>query len=259
MFVKFIYPNELKKSISAIISMGSLLNKNASKRACYYRCFCLKTASYLLAIISDSSVFLSIGVFCALSLGGCTIYNNNPQPIKWEAKAERSSQVVTIRFNSGSSVLGSRTKKKIAALISQPKDIYCRLYKTHQEIDTLRMKALRYYLESLGVPSNNIEVLDQETNNSPHHLTLLIDSYHILKPQCPGWNQPMTPFTPTSGEINFKCTSERNFAAMIADPRTLIAGIPLGNRDANRSSQAVEAYRVGKVKELKVEKIETSQ
>lgn len=129
--------------------------------------------------------------------------------------------------------------------------MYCRIYHTSASLP--QGKALRQYLVSLHIPVHHIDLLETKDFSEP--VTLFMDSYQVTPPVCPGWNEPIGPFSPINGEANFRCTTERNLAAMIADPRTLESGVPLGKSDANRSSKAIQDYREGKVKELKVEKV----
>jgi type IV pilus biogenesis protein CpaD/CtpE len=65
---------------------------------------------------------------------------------------------------------------------------------------------------------------------------------------CPQWAE--YPLDIHSGQDSpyLGCTTEYNLRAMVANPEDLQHGRALGPADAERESNAVEAYREGKVK-----------
>lgn len=197
-------------------------------------------------------------------LSGCAINNETPRKIHWETKATKTSIPVEIKFKSGSTVINSPAKNMIKTSIKNPQDTYFRVF--GQDVDLpksateLRVKKIIAYLNTLGVPGHNIEVFEQadDHKDSVNTITLIIDHYQVVAPNCPGWNQEMNVLVPPEGEINFGCANERNFAAMVADPRVINSGRKLGGADANRSNKAIDNYRSDTIKKIKVEKIENS-
>ncbi len=196
-----------------------------------------------------------------ISLSGCNMLNEEPRPVKWETKVEKISTPIDIKFKRGSSKLCSSTKSAIKAAIAIPKETYFRLYVENinvaKPLTNNRINNVITYLDILGAPRKNIEVFKQSDDIAalPNSLTLMIDHYEVIRPKCPGWKQAMNTNVPPEGEINFRCTNERNFSAMIADPRVLISGNEFEGVDAVRSGKAIEAYQAGTVKAIKIEKI----
>lgn len=197
-----------------------------------------------------------------MSLSGCSMLNEEPRPVKWETKAEKISTPIDINFKRGSSKLCPSIKSAIRAAMSTPNETYFRLYvenvNASKSLTKTRINNIIAYLHTLDTPNENIDVFKQSDDIAalPNSMTLMIDHYQVIRPKCPGWQQEMNVTVPPEGEINFRCTNESNFSAMIANPRVLIAGNELGGADANRSSKAVDAYQAGTVKEIKIEKIE---
>ncbi len=197
-----------------------------------------------------------------MSLSGCSMLNEEPRPVKWETKAEKISTPIDINFKRSSSKLCSSTKNAIRAAMSTPRETYFRLYienmNASKALTKTRINNIIAYLHALDVPNENIDVFKQSDDIAtlPNSITLMIDHYQVIRPKCPGWQQKMNATVPPEGEINFRCTNESNFSAMIADPRVLITGSQLAGSDANRSTKAVDAYQAGTVKEIKIEKIE---
>lgn len=190
-----------------------------------------------------------VTLISVLSLSGCALYHENVPPVQWHTTVQRFSEKVKVTFEG--TALTASSKKGIVHHVLSPDQMYCRIYYVPAAFP--QGKALRQYLLSLQIPAHHIDLLETKDFSEP--LTLFMDSYQRQPPTCPGWEEPMGPFSPINGEANFRCITERNLAAMIADPRTLEAGRSLGNSDANRSSKAIQDYREGKSKELKIEKI----
>jgi type IV pilus biogenesis protein CpaD/CtpE len=188
--------------------------------------------------------------------------NDKPRPIKWETKAGKISTPIDINFKRRSSKLYPSTKEAIRATMTTPRETYFRLYvdnmNASKDLTKTRINNIIAYLHALNIPNENIDVFKRSDDIAtlPNSITLMIDHYQVIRPKCPGWQQEMNTTVPPEGEINFRCTNESNFSAMIADPRVLITGNELSGADANRSSKAVDAYQAGTVKEIKIEKIE---
>lgn len=199
-----------------------------------------------------------------IALSGCAINNETPQKIKWETKTAKTSTPIEITFKPRKAIIGSSAKSMIRTNITTPQETYFRIFGHNvglsKSITALRLKKIISYLGTLGVPKDNIEVFEEagDYKDSINTITLIIDHYQVVPPACPGWNQEMNVLIPPEGEINFGCATERNFAAMISDPRVITSGKKLGMHDANRSSKAIDNYRTDNIKKIKIEKIETN-
>lgn len=61
-------------------------------------------------------------------------------------------------------------------------------------------------------------------------------------PNCPDWSRPSQPDFEASSMSNYGCATNKNLAAMIANPEDLIRG-QQGSTDPRVSSRAIQTYR----------------
>ena len=210
-----------------------------------------------------------------LSLTGCYI-ERDVNPLKpWRAEALQKTIEVEIPFSTMKEALGRQSQVRIKEAInlaaSKTKDyIYARI-KVRQLQKSLEdpaqdprvAKVIKVLIKN-GFEKQRIEVIEDENLKfSSAYLNTAVwvgIDYYCIKPiKCPGFDrQIMDGRVPPEGESNFGCTSESNFAAMIAEPRDLHHGHELIGNDPVLSSNAIERLRTDKVKNLKIEKIESS-
>jgi pilus assembly protein CpaD len=62
-------------------------------------------------------------------------------------------------------------------------------------------------------------------------------------PGCPNWSLPSQPDLHNSTMSNFGCATNRNLAAMIANPQDLVRGARSSGIDARVTSKAIKSYR----------------
>lgn len=62
-------------------------------------------------------------------------------------------------------------------------------------------------------------------------------------PGCPNWDLPSQPDLHNSTMSNFGCASNRNLAAMIANPEDLVRGANGGASDPRVAAKAIKSYR----------------
>lgn len=75
----------------------------------------------------------------------------------------------------------------------------------------------------------------------------------IVEPNCPDWSRPSAAHPANLPTSNFGCATSLNLVRMVADPRDLVRGAPLGPNDSARTTDAVNRYRADDVKPLSVE------
>jgi pilus biogenesis lipoprotein CpaD len=198
-----------------------------------------------------------------LSVAGCAdeMHRDIPRG-PWKTESKRHSFFETL------SVSGSHHDgKKLRTLVAQATyktPIYARVMfnepdtqagSVHQRVQTLRAQ-----LTKLGVAPHRIETqfLDPasaatQSAHQKHLLTVILDQYEVIPPTCPGWREYMDGFSPPEGEAQFGCISERNFAAMVAEPRDIFEAQQMDGPDGKRSANQIDAYRSGRQKTLKIE------
>jgi pilus assembly protein CpaD len=62
-------------------------------------------------------------------------------------------------------------------------------------------------------------------------------------PNCPDWRRPSQPEFAASTMSNFGCATNRNLAAMVADPADLVQGREINGNDPLTISRAIKTYR----------------
>jgi pilus assembly protein CpaD len=85
---------------------------------------------------------------------------------------------------------------------------------------------------------------------APNHLLVMVDRYVVAQPTCPGWSDSSETPHDNTPNSNFGCANLANFALMIANPRDLTMGHPLGAPDGDQALAAVDRYRTDTVKPL---------
>ena len=79
----------------------------------------------------------------------------------------------------------------------------------------------------------------------------MVERYVVTPPDCPDWTRQAVENHANAMPSNYGCASLTNLALMVADPRDLATGRPLGPADADPALLAVQRYRAGKVLPLR--------
>ena len=75
----------------------------------------------------------------------------------------------------------------------------------------------------------------------------------VVEPNCPDWSRPSAMHPANLPTSNFGCATSVNLVRMIADPRDLVRGLPVGPNDPARAAGAVNRYRLDDIKPLRME------
>jgi len=75
----------------------------------------------------------------------------------------------------------------------------------------------------------------------------------LVEPGCPDWSLPAAANAANLPTSNLGCATTVNLMRMLADPRDLVEGAPLGPADGAREAAAIARYRTDAVKQLQVE------
>lgn len=84
----------------------------------------------------------------------------------------------------------------------------------------------------------------------PNHLLVVVERYVVTPPDCPNWTRSPSGDHENTTMGNFGCSNMTNLGLMVADPRDLVIGRPLGPQDADAASLAIQRYREGKTAPL---------
>lgn len=108
--------------------------------------------------------------------------------------------------------------------------------------------AIRYFgerLVAMGVPRSSIMVGTRTIADGDARIKLGFIGYKASTAPCGGWSDASSTYT-NQPMSNFGCANQHNLAAMIRDPRDLVAPRGLGPSDATRRSTVMGKYETGK-------------
>jgi len=113
-----------------------------------------------------------------------------------------------------------------------------------QPADPLTAARTAYLKEELGAFGISLRSGangGQHAGLSDNQMNIVVDRWIVITPDC-GQSQPSFGTRPN---LTPGCADTANFGLMIADPRDLAQGRPLGPADGERSARAVDEYRTG--------------
>jgi len=100
-------------------------------------------------------------------------------------------------------------------------------------------------LEAMGIPRARILVGNDDQPGAADDVRITYIRYRAQSPECGDWSFDqdftLTNHTPP----NFGCATQHNVAAMVSDPRDLIAPEAGGQSDAQRRLSVLDKYRKG--------------
>jgi pilus assembly protein CpaD len=108
--------------------------------------------------------------------------------------------------------------------------------------------AITYFgeqLAALGVPRARILVGTHDAVGADERVEIGFVSYVAHTDSCGDWSQDVAATETNLPTINFGCAVQHNIAAMVADPRDLIAPRPMGDSDTKRRETVMTQYEAG--------------
>jgi pilus assembly protein CpaD len=109
-------------------------------------------------------------------------------------------------------------------------------------------EARRYFasrLSDLGVPAWRIMIGNSETAGSAQDVELSYIRYAAEVAPCGDWSTNAADTASNMPPPNFGCATQHNLAAMVADPRDLVAPRGTDAADAQRRMTVLDKYRKG--------------
>jgi pilus biogenesis lipoprotein CpaD len=85
---------------------------------------------------------------------------------------------------------------------------------------------------------------------------VVLERYLVTLPGCPDWSRESGTDFANLPFSNFGCATEANLGLMVAEPKDLVRGRPLGPADGIQQAEGIVRYRTGEVVELEEEKVE---
>ena len=181
----------------------------------------------------------------------------NETPKKLEVEWSRMTHLVD--FEPREAALAEDTKAELVAFLernySSPDDLILinpgKAFGDKRPLFKTRGKAVQNFLADLGYASEVVPSNAQAEN----FVIVAVKHYDVRLPAYPDWrkNPPLT----NGVWSNYGCTDAVNLGRMLAHPRDMVIGRELGPMDGTTAASAIERYRKGEVKALKIE--ETSE
>jgi pilus assembly protein CpaD len=106
-------------------------------------------------------------------------------------------------------------------------------------------RALADRIVTMGVAPNRILIGTDDAPQPGGEITLTFIRYVAQTPECGDWSTDLARTWNNTTMPNLGCATQKNLAAMVADPRDLVAPKPLGPADAMRALTILEKYRNG--------------
>ncbi|MBP6950692.1 MAG: hypothetical protein KBC28_00545 [Alphaproteobacteria bacterium] len=199
---------------------------------------------------------------------GCTpkVADWTPAESPKENKVERAVFNYTLHYPAHESSMNKNVKKNflrfLKANIISPSAVTVTLeeFGGHSEE---RIKDIERELLRFGIPYEFIVVSSESENESyhcsshKHHqrsigsgVEIIVERYVVIPPSCADFSQPIGDARQAYSPSNFACADTANFGMMIANPRDLIKGRPVGAADGTVMAAGVYRFRTDATKPL---------
>lgn len=213
----------------------------------------------------------------ALAVAGCTVAEPPPAALPVAPRVAATELVHTVYFPTDSAVLpeaeaaalrqfaaGLDGRLVLEQLVVGHADV--RAGDAHNDaLSARRAAAVAALLRDAGLPAERISVhalgrrlpvaaAEPATSwRLSRRVEVVARGVVLIEPGCPDWSRPSAANPGNLPTSNFGCATTVNFMRMLADPRDLLEGAPLGPADGTREAAAVARYRTDSVKQLQVE------
>jgi pilus biogenesis lipoprotein CpaD len=220
----------------------------------------------------------AVGAWCLLAVAGCTGLQPPPAtPPANEPQVTEVELVHTVYFDTDRASIDASEAlalRNFARLVDQRLALD-ELVVGHADIrgsdahnDPLsarRAASVVQLLEAEGFPPERISAhglgrrfpvpaaSDEASWQLSRRVEVLARGVVVVEPSCPDWSQPVAMNAANLPTSNFGCATSLNLVRMLADPRELVRGTPLGPADGTREAGAVARYRANDVKPLRLE------
>lgn len=119
---------------------------------------------------------------------------------------------------------------------------------TGRDLALARANVIRSHVIARGVRPREVQIrLSDREADAP--LTVSYDRYSVKLPECGNFSKPMALEPRNLVSPNFGCSSQRNIAAMVANPADLVRPRDRMPADAERRSLVIQNYQRGDVTE----------
>ena len=96
-----------------------------------------------------------------------------------------------------------------------------------------------------GIPRDKILVSTHDVANGDYRVDVSFIAYKAIARECGDWSENLAFTLENHTNRNFGCATQRNIAAMVADPRDLLGPRRFDPADANRAATVIGKYQQG--------------
>jgi len=186
----------------------------------------------------------------AVSLSACTIGPNGPEDafdlsMRYPINVEPRMMSLHLPYN-GQAMLDQNATGQLARFAQD--------YIQHGS-GTIAVSASTRYpnaptlvaeqLVELGVARAQIMIGNTDTGDLADDVKVTYIRYVAVSPSCGDWSHDLANSSRNVLPPNFGCATQRNIAAMVSDPRDLLAPESIGQSDAQRRLTVLDKYRRG--------------
>ena len=124
---------------------------------------------------------------------------------------------------------------------------------TARNLALARANVIRSHIIARGVRPSEVQVrLSERNTDADAPLTVSYERYSVKLPECGDYSSTMSLDPRNRVSPNFGCSTQRNVAAMVANPADLVRQRNLAPADAERRSLVIQNYQQGKVTESEI-------
>jgi pilus assembly protein CpaD len=222
-----------------------------------------------------------------MGLGACTSSLGPQRNLGWieasspkRLEVDRAEYRHSVYFATDSSVLGASERDRLLTFLQtvqpSPRDSIrleghaderaTELY--NLELASHRAEQVHAFLEEAGYGDLTVtatalgEALPAVPSTGPaawqlnRRVEVVLERYLVTLPACPDWSRESGTDFDNRPSSNFGCATEANLGLMIAEPKDLVRGRPLGPADGIQQAESIVRYRTGKVVELEAEEVQ---
>jgi pilus assembly protein CpaD len=184
-----------------------------------------------------------------LLAGGCASQISSRSGIQAPKANEVELSVTShpVRFAPGAAAIGDDEARHLLAFLASVAAGYgddITLASSGQKPSAQRLAAIQHILKRQGLSAVSVTA---DPSAGEDAVTLTVSRYTVTVPRCPDWSTVEADGYTNTPPSNFGCATTVNLGLMVANPRDLDRGSPMGGADADYAARSVELYRTGQI------------
>ncbi|MBV9418531.1 MAG: CpaD family pilus assembly protein [Alphaproteobacteria bacterium] len=206
--------------------------------------------------MNSSHIFRVASLLAVLAAGSCAAPMNDPEMgladdpmVNHPIQVQPNYRSLKVSFYATSAGLMPDDSQKFDAFVADYMQHGSGAISISAAPGTDASAAIGYFGERLanaGIPRDRIIVGQRQEGPADHRVEIGFISYTAVSDTCGDWSVNAGYSASNRVSPNLGCATQANVAAMVADPRDLIAPRDMGAGDAARRATVYDNYRAGK-------------